>query len=268
MRYTVDNDLHIHSKISACSNDPEQTPERILEYAKAKGLTTVCITDHFWDEKVEGASGWYTPQDFSRISKARPLPQADGIRFLFGCETELTRDLVLGLSKERHDEFDFIIIPATHFHMKDYTLNPEEFETAEGRAAAWIKHLDAVLDMDLPFSKVGIAHLICPLMASYGGFKLDLYYKMIDLLDENELRRVFSKAASLGVGIELNASDIATAIKVGERVLKPFVIAKECGCKFYFGSDAHHPEGFESSVELFEKAVDMLGLEESDKFVL
>lgn len=268
MRYVVDNDMHIHSHISLCSNDPLQTNERILEYAKAKGLTTVCLTDHFWDEKVEGASDWYSKQNFEHISAAKPLPQAEGIKFIFGCETELKRDLVVGLSKERYDEFGFIVIPTTHFHMKDYTLYPEEFETAEGRAKAWIKHLDAILDMDLPFHKVGIAHLICPLMASKGGFKLDLYYEMIELLPEKELRRIFTKAADLGVGIELNASDIATAIEVGERVLKPFVIAKECGCKFYFGSDAHHPAKFESSVDLFEKAVDMLGLEESDKFVL
>lgn len=33
MRYSFDHDLHIHSQISSCSNHPEQTTERILQYA-------------------------------------------------------------------------------------------------------------------------------------------------------------------------------------------------------------------------------------------
>ena len=49
MRYTVDHDLHIHSQISSCSRDPEQTNERILQYAEKNGLNTLCLTDHFWD---------------------------------------------------------------------------------------------------------------------------------------------------------------------------------------------------------------------------
>lgn len=64
MRYIVDHDLHIHSNLSTCSRCPEQTPERIAQYAVDMGLKTICITDHFWDEKVPGASAWYAPQNF------------------------------------------------------------------------------------------------------------------------------------------------------------------------------------------------------------
>ena len=95
MKYIIVNDLHIHSKISACSADPEQTPERMLAYATENGLKTICVTDHFWDESVEGASAWYKPQNYERISKAKPLTQSDNVRFLFGCETELNKDLTL-----------------------------------------------------------------------------------------------------------------------------------------------------------------------------
>ena len=52
MRYVVDHDFHIHSQLSICSNDPEQTKERILAYAKECQLKTICITDHYWDEAV------------------------------------------------------------------------------------------------------------------------------------------------------------------------------------------------------------------------
>ena len=51
-------------------------------------------------------------------------------------------------------------------------------------------------------------------------------------------------------------------------ILKPFKIAKECGCKFYFGSDAHHPERLSESIEKFQRAVEELNLTEEDKFII
>jgi histidinol phosphatase-like PHP family hydrolase len=51
-----------------------------------------------------------------------------------------------------------------------------------------------------------------------------------------------------------------------DRVLRMFRIAKYQGCKFYCGSDAHHPAGLVNSPARFERAIDLLGLQESDKF--
>ena len=84
MKFTFDHDYHIHSQLSSCSADPGQTARVILQYAIDRGLKKICITDHFWDESVDGASGWYKPQNFEHISKIKPLPQADGVEFLFG----------------------------------------------------------------------------------------------------------------------------------------------------------------------------------------
>ena len=79
------------------------------------------------------------------------------------------------------------------------------------------------------------------------------------------MRRLFTKAAALGVGIEINAGDIGY---IGDEVeyFKMYKIAKECGCKFYLGSDAHHPYELDLDITLFQRAIDYLGLEESDKF--
>lgn len=264
MKYIIDNDLHIHSKLSLCSDDPLQTNERILEYAKENGLKTICLTDHFWDEAVEGASAWYGTQDYSHISGAKPLPQCDGVRFLFGCETDLNKNLTLGISKEKYDLFDFIIIPTTHFHMKGFTLTDEESATAESRAKAWVRRLETVLNMDLPFNKVGIAHLTCGLIAP----AREEYLKVLEFISDEDLERVFTKASNIGVGIELNASDMGFADDEADIVLRIYKMAKKCGCKFYFGSDAHHPASFEISKERFEKAVELLDLTEEDKFII
>lgn len=264
MKYKTDHDLHIHSHISSCSNDIEQTNERILRYAEENGLTTVCLTDHFWDERVEGASGWYAPQNFEHISKAKPLPQTDSVRFLFGCETELNSRLTVGVSRERYDDFDFIIIPTTHFHMRGYTLTEEELASPETRAVAWVRRLGAVLDMDLPFYKVGIAHLTCGLIAP----TREEYLATLDSIPDRDMEELFAKASRLGVGIELNSLDMSFKDEEGETVLRPYRIAKDCGCRFYLGSDAHHPRTLDGAKAVFERAVELLELEEKDKLVI
>ena len=42
-------------------------------------------------------------------------------------------------------------------------------------------------------------------------------------------------------------------------------IAKDCDCKFYFGSDAHHPILLDAAKVKFERMVDELDLSEDDK---
>ena len=64
MKYVFDHDFHIHSKLSSCSRDAGQSNERILQYAKQNHLKTICLTDHFWDDAVEGASSWYKKQNY------------------------------------------------------------------------------------------------------------------------------------------------------------------------------------------------------------
>ena len=51
-------------------------------------------------------------------------------------------------------------------------------------------------------------------------------------------------------------------------MFRPYRIARECGCTFYLGSDAHHPAGLSVAIERFEAMVDGLELEEKDKFPL
>ena len=264
MRYIYDHDIHIHSQISVCSNDPQQTPERILQYGIDNGLKTLCLTDHFWDKTIDGASDFYAVQDYERISAALPLPQAEGVRFLFGCETEMDRFHRLGITRETIDKLDFVIIPTTHFHMVGYTLFKKELRSSKTRAKAWVERFEALLNMDLPFHKIGVAHLCCGLIAPTRR----VFLNTIKAIPEDDMRRLFTKSAQLGVGIELNADDMNFKEKEADTVLRPFRIAKECGCKFYMGSDAHHPATLDRVKAIFERAIDYLDLEERDKFIL
>ncbi|MBE6966055.1 MAG: PHP domain-containing protein [Ruminococcaceae bacterium] len=259
MKFTYDHDLHIHSNLSACSNDPEQTAESILAYAKKRKLKRVCITDHFWDEAVPGASDWYLPQNYKHISRIKPLPQAEGVQLLFGCEAELDKNMSLSVSEEKYDLFDFIVVATTHMHRVGFTVDETELKTPERRADAWIRRLDAVLDMDLPFHKVGIAHLTCKLIAP----EKDVFLKTLRAIPVSEMKRLFTKAARLGAGIELNYGAFKFADE--EAALLPYRIAKECGCKFYCGSDAHEVFQMYAAGEVFQKAINLLDLREEDK---
>lgn len=265
MNFQIDHDYHIHSYLSSCSRDPEQSNERILQYARENGLSRICLTDHYWDSAVAGASKWYQPQDFAHIEQAKPLPQAEDVSFFFGCETDIDRFLTLGMPLERFDDFDFVIIPTTHLHMKGFTIAESDMESNERLAQLWVERLRALLAMPLPFHKIGIAHLVCGLINRKSR---EDYLETLRLLPDGEMEALFSRAAQLGCGIELNRSDMAFPEAESDIVLRPFRIAKECGCKFYLGSDAHHPSNFDRVKEIFTRAVALLGLEENDKFLI
>ena len=269
MKYKIDHDYHIHSHLSVCSSDPLQTNESILQYAIKSGLKSICLTDHHWDEKVEKinegwASGFYQKQDYAYICQAKPLPQSENVTFLFGCEAEMDMNNKIGISKERLDAFDFIIIPTTHLHMNKFSVSEADYQNPERLAKLWIERIDALLDMDLPFYKIGLAHPVCILMNNASE---EAYLSTIELINKDEMRRIWKKAAIKGLGIEINAEDVYRIIKY-KAVCDVFRMAKECGCKFYLGSDAHHPVNFENCIRQFERAIELLNLEESDKFYI
>ncbi len=265
MKYIIDHDLHIHTNLSPCAHDPQQTTRRLLRYAEVTGLSTICVTDHYWDDLVPATFDdldWYAFQNHELIASVLPLPQKEGIRFLFGCETELDKNCRLGISEKRFDDFDFVIIPTTHLHLEGITVEPGEIPL-ERRAEMYVQRLDRVLSMDLPFRKIGIAHLTCSLLANQHPGD---YLKVLDRIDDGTFRELFGKMAALGAGFELNFPLTELAPEDRERELRPYRIAKSCGCKFYLGSDAHTLHGLLPAPANFRAIVDALELEESDKF--
>ncbi|MBQ7921445.1 MAG: hypothetical protein IJ325_02570 [Clostridia bacterium] len=260
MRYIIDHDMHIHSGLSFCSSNPEQNPRSLLAYAEKNNYKTLCLTDHMWDSAVPGASDWLAAQNYEHVSKSLPLPESDTVNFLFGCEVDVDKHLTLGISPAVMDKMDFFIISTTHMHMAGFTV--EGNEDAAERAVLWCKRLDAVLNMDLPFHKIGIGHLTCPHMYR------ENYVAVLNAIPTEEYHRLFAKAAKLGVGIELNFDSLTLTDKTREPTLLPYRIAKEEGCKFYFGSDAHNPGDLTDVVRNFENIVDLLNLTEDDKFPL
>lgn len=261
MRYVADHDFHIHSTVSLCCHDDGQTPEAILNYAEENGFGRICLTNHFWDERVKSEAEWREEHYFEPLSSVLPLPQSENVEFLFGCETDMDFNNVLGISEERFDAFDFVIVSTTHLHLGGHTVR-KDISTPEEAAFHWLDKIENLLKKELPFNKIGIAHL------TSGHILKNRTAEALSLISDESLHSVFTECAHKGIGIELNIKTIDMTEEQKEIFLRPFFIAKECGCKFYLGSDAHYPEKLDASIPVFERAVSILGLSEEDKYII
>lgn len=261
MKFPIDHDLHCHSVLSSCSGNEKQTVQAILDHAKANGYTVQCITDHLWDNLVPGPSDWYAPQDIDHVRQSLPLPKDDQVRLIFGCETDFCGGEKLGLHPDNYDKFDFIVIPPNHFHMKDF-VRPSCYDTEEKIADLFVERLEQILELPLPWHKVGIAHMICGLIFSEGD-----ECKVYRLVNEERFRAAMRRFAALGAGIEINCSCFGPGWREHEDdYLRLYRFAKEEGCKFYLASDAHHPESLSCVPERAPEIIEALGLTEEHLF--
>ena len=146
--------------------------------------------------------------------------------------------------------------------MKGFTYFDED-NSIEGKIMLWEKRLHALLDKDLPWHKIGLAHITCDLIE----YHIDIHH--VDLfarIDSEVYAKAFSRCAQKGIGVELNFDALSYSDEQFKSILRPYFIAKEVGCKFYLGSDAHHPSALEKAKANFEKIVSALDLSEDDKF--
>lgn len=258
MKYTFDHDFHLHSHLSKCSSDPAQTTQAMLAYAERNGLKKICIADHMW-EGIPYLDEWYKGQDFAHISKSLPLPKGENVKFCFGAEIEMDKYFNLSVKRETIDKLDFLIIPTTHMNHYGCTCDRDIGE--EGLARLWFDRLAALLHMDLPWYKIGIAHLSCDLLT--GPYPVSRRAAILRRIPRNDMRVLFRMIAERGAGFELN---FHADCEDNDYIFGIYALAKEEGCKFYLGSDAHFPLDFDFAPGNFRAIIDRLGLEESDKF--
>jgi len=261
MRYIADHDFHIHSTVSRCCKDPGQTPDRILRYAEENGFNKICLKNHFWDEKVESEAEWIEEHGYSYLTSVLPLPESEGINFLFGAELDMDYNGMLGISEEILSELDFVTVATTHMHLDGNTVR-EKIKTPEEGAEIWLEKIRTLLKKDLPFHKMGIAHI------TTGHILKEKTPEVIKLLTDEDLYNVFTACAAKGLGIELNTKTIFNSEEEKEILLRPYFIAKDCGCKFYLGSDSHKTSALDTAKENFERIITLLDLEEKHKFKL
>ena len=265
MKYKIDHDFHIHTYLSKCSGDPEQTNERLLAYAKKNGLRHICVTNHFWDKDIPGGSKFHEGQDLEHLYRALPFPESEDVTFHFGCECEINKEGTFGVLTEHLDRFAFLALSVAHMHMKDFTIVLPEQDSAEARIALYKKRMEWALAMDLPWHKVGLAHPTTALIASANWEK---HLEILDGIDDDTWADWFTRLEARGAGIELNIEIFRFTEEELPRGLRPFEIAKACGSHFYLGSDAHRLSQIEEAPSRFARIIELLDLKEEQKWHL
>jgi len=256
------NDLHCHTNLSLCSDDQSMNVFEMLKFAEAHDYHSLCVTDHMWDSAVPGADDWYARQSIEHVSQVLPLPKSDKVPFYFGCETELPICGVPALHKDNFGLFDFVVIPVNHMHMKGLT-RPLDVNTPEKMAEYLQTRLEKLLEQDLPFKKIGLAHLNCNLMFMEGSPA-----DVVACMSEARLLRIMKGYAQAGTGIELNVACFEELETRPEETMLIYRIAKEAGCKFYLSSDAHRVVSLKRIPEIGPMLIDMLGLDASHQYVI
>jgi hypothetical protein len=136
------------------------------------------------------------------------------------------------------------------------------------------RRLEELLGLDLPWHKIGIAHLVCDLMMKNIDNSRGDMPAVIEALNEKRMMKIFDLCAKRGIGIELNSAAIHSAWALWpdkkDAMLRIYRMAKKAGCLFYCGSDAHHNEELERCPvpDIIPPIIDILDLTEKDRFYI
>ena len=119
------HDVHTHTNLSQCSHDPEALIPNYIKKAAELGHKIFGISNHLWDPKAEGASGWYKSQMTSYGLQLKDCIPEDtcGVKVLFGVETDFFgKTGALGMLAETAKQFDYVLIPHSHTHMRNICM--------------------------------------------------------------------------------------------------------------------------------------------------
>lgn len=259
----ITHDFHIHTKLSRCA-DQNVTVRDYLKAYRETPIRRLGFTDHLWDSGIPGATNWYKPQNVPHVEEikadiaALTAEERDGFEILYGCETEYDyAGHGVALTEAAAETFDFIIVPNSHTHI---TMPKEFYQPPEKHKEYMIEAYKDIIRSPIRRYITSIAHPFDPVNCPYPR---RLVY---DLITNDEFRRLFDETAEAGIAVEINLSAVRDpSLMLGEdcSMMRMFCLAKECGCRFTFGTDAHKT----GDLQVLENAafmVEQLGLTEDD----
>lgn len=254
----IDSDLHIHSYLSACSHEKEtRTPAAIVSLAEEMGLRMIGFADHLWTNPHVAPSDWYRPQDESQISKLRSELQgiSSDVRVLVGCEVETIAPGKFGITREFAEQLDFVLLACSHFHQKEFVEQPDG-DTPQDLGKHIMKFFRSAVSSGLATS---IPHPLIPCGS------LDKFDEAIASISDAELQDAFGLAQQHGVALEITVGFIPTEKRriSFETPIRFLSLAKQAGCKFTLGTDAHS-FGQQRRLQELRPLVDALQLTDDD----
>ncbi|MBQ9747908.1 MAG: PHP domain-containing protein [Clostridia bacterium] len=256
----ITHDFHVHTTLSLCANETA-TVDNYLAIAKRLGLKKMGFSDHFGKPDISGARGFYRAHPLEHNLSLKPIVRERStpeLQLYFGCETEyfpLHRDVAI--TEAEAEQFDFITVPNSHTHMimpKDYIGNYQ-------------KHVDFMIQAYEDTLNSPVSRYITAMAHPFDAVCCPYDYKiLIRMISDDQFKRLFDKTAEKGIAVEINTSYTKgmTPQEIADDVHIPmFLLAKECGCKFIFGSDAHDDQHHACFANA-DLIADLLSLHEED----
>jgi histidinol-phosphatase (PHP family) len=247
-------DYHNHS---LWSNDGEQSIDRMVSAAAAKGIREFAITDHDdrlypdpeFSEEIDISA--YT-QDLTDAAERWNKPDSP-IRFIRGIEIGLQPGETLEIAARDADSYDFDFIIGSVHAAEGAAIDTEAYLAARSFEACVLDYYNSLI--------------LC--LDNYDNFdvlghinNIDRYVEKVpdDDLYMEPLDNILRKLIAMGKGIEVNTSSYRKGM--GERTTPTLDILKrykELGGEIVtIGSDAHRPKdvgrNLEKGIELMKAA--------------
>ncbi len=223
-------DLHLHS---ALSHDSSEDPKKMIAAAEARGLDTICFTDHYDYQSAVGEK--YSLFSFEDHKKLYNNLTSDRVKILRGVEfgmAEWTNSELAEINSAL--ELDFII---GSVHNVD-GFDPYEAEYWEFSGDPYERYLRHELNCVRAckpgaFDVLGHLNYVCK--SPLNHMKKPLYYRDYFELCDEILRELIKK----GIGLEINTSGVD---RIGDFLPERAVLERfyELGGRIVtVGSDAH-----------------------------
>ena len=262
----ITQNLHMHTSLSSCAVRDASVAGYVEDAVNDGQLKLLGFTDHLWDGDVPGATRWYSPQNVEHVLQLKKeIPESremNGIKLLFGCETEFINGGILCLTEEHAELFDYLLVPHSHCHMN--VVMPREYAEDHKLYAKFL--MDSFMRLVTHPMKEKITIAAHPFVA---GTSHAMYNTIQSNIPNSYFYEAFAAAKEADIAIEMNGSCLVylpeEEIPNCEYV-RIFSIAKECGCRFTYGSDAHdHRHGKDGrKLHLVERFFDQCGITEAD----
>ncbi|MCQ2454970.1 MAG: PHP domain-containing protein [Clostridia bacterium] len=258
----IDHDFHIHTNLSICANR-NSTLGMYVDLAKEQNIKKIAITNHMWDHAVKGYEDieFYFDQNFDWIKPMKEeIKNTDtkGVKVLFGAEAEYSfkaeRPAVTPAVAE---QMDILLIPISHTHL---AMPREFYEPHSKHIDFMIKAFMDTVNSDVAKYTTAIAHPFMAVCCPYDR------YALLDEITDDQFKRCFSAAAEKGIAMELNPlyiKDLPLEKVPDSPLIRMFRIAKDEGCLFTVGTDAHSSADMDY-FKFAENYVKVLDLKDSD----
>lgn len=246
-------DLHLHTNLSFCAPS-ETTINSYLPFCAQEGIKKIGISNHLYSHK--GVDHTLQIKD-----EIHALQDSLSVQVLLGCEMELFPGQEPMLNKENASQFDYVQVAPSHIFNLIHEYKNFDLSTPDKIRSMLMENFKraCLLDLGVP---TAICHPLYPICAPD-------QQGILDGMTDAQLAECYTLAAQHDKSIEIHACLYRNTVTLDEEGLSPsyihmLSIAKECGCKFHFGSDAHEPQAFINKHGLLQRAAERAGICEDD----